>query len=125
MGLQSKHLLFAVVLGVFVGCTGLIRFRAPVILVPLALSGLYVAALTAGRGGNVATGIARGSVIGGLILISATALLAGAAVISILLSRSGLVVPSRDAFDTVWIIGGLMMMFWLLVGIVGNVFGRR
>ncbi len=125
MGLQLRHFLFAVILGVCVGCVGLIRSRAPIIMIPLALAGLYVAAVTAARDGHAVTGLVRGSVIGGLILASATALLAVVTLASSHLPRLGIATPPKAAFETVWAIGGLMIGFWFLLGVVGKVFGRR
>ena len=125
MSLQLRHFLFAVILGVCVGCVGLIRSRAPIIMIPLALAGLYVATVTTAHDGHVAAGIVRGGVISGLILLSGTALLAAVTLTSRYLPQLGIAAPSKAAFETVWTLGGLMLGFWFLLGVVGKVLGRR
>lgn len=125
MGLQLRHLLFAVVLGVGVGCAGLVRSRVPIIIIPLALAGLYVAAVTTARDGHTTTGLARGGVIGCLVLISATAILIFVGLASRYLPGFGISSPSRATFDTVWALGGLIMGFWLLLGGLGRILGKR
>ncbi len=125
MGLKAQHLYFAGSLGVFVGFVGLINSRAPIIMIPLALAGLYVAAVTAARDGHVVTGFLRGILIGGLILLSATALLAVITLVSRYAPSLRVAMPPKAAFETVWAIGGLIIGFWFLLGLMGKAFGRR
>lgn len=125
MDLQAQHLFFAGILGIFVGFAGLIDSRAPIIMIPLALAGLYVAAVTTARNGHVVTGFLRGILIGGLILLSATALLAVITLVSRYVPSLRIAMPPEAAFNKVWAIGGLIIGFWFLLGLMGKVFGRR
>lgn len=125
MGLQAQHLYFAGILGIFVGFVGLINSRSPMIMIPLALAGLYVAAVTAARDGHVVTGFLRGILIGGLILLSATALLAVITLFSRYVPSLRIAMPPKAAFEKVWVIGSLIIGFWFLLGLMGKVVGRR
>lgn len=125
MGLQARHLYFAGILGICVGFVGLINSRVPIIMIPLALAGLYVAAVIAARDGHVVTGFLRGILIGGLILLSATALLVVITLVSRYLPLLRIAMPPKAAFEKVWAIGGLIIGFWFLLGLLGKVFGRR
>lgn len=125
MGLKARHLYFAGILGIFVGFVGLINSRAPIIMIPMALAGLYVAAVTAARDGHVVTGFLRGILIGCLILLSATALLAVITLVSRYTSSLNMATPPKAAFEKIWTLGGLIIGFWFLLGFIGKVFGRR
>jgi len=124
-GLTSATPFFAGILGIFVGFAGLIDSRAPIIMIPLALAGLYVAAVTTARNGHVVTGFLRGILIGGLILLSATALLAVITLVSRYVPSLRIAMPPEAAFNKVWAIGGLIIGFWFLLGLMGKAFGRR
>lgn len=125
MGLKAQHLYFAGILGVFVGFVGLINSRAPIIMIPLAFAGLYVAAVTAAGDDHVVTGFLRGILIGGLTLLSATALLAVITLVSRYAPLLRVAMPPKAAFQTVWAIGGLIIGFWFLLGLMEKAFGRR
>ena len=124
--MQLRHLLFAVILGVCIGGTALLRSRAPTIMIPLALAGLYVAAVTAAQDRQTAVvGIARGALLGSLSLASATMLLVIITLVSRYLPNLEILTPSRGAFLGVWSVGGLIIGFWFLLGVLLRVLNRR
>jgi hypothetical protein len=95
-------------------------------MIPLALAGLYVAAVTAAQDGHAAiVGIARGALLGSLSLVSATAFLAMIILVSEYLPNLGIPKPSDGTLTGVWGVGGLIIGFWFLLGILFRVLGRR